>query len=74
MPWGATLVVITAIAHDDLLAVLSELADAGRQVVLFTLARNAPRSLPPKLTVFHLPHLVDDLVAPEALALPRRRA
>ena len=65
-PWGATLVVVTAVAHEALLAVLIELAAAGRRVVLFTLAEEPPSYLP-KITVFHLPHLVDDLIAPVQL-------
>lgn len=68
MPWGATLVVVTAIAHDDLLAALLDLAAAGRRLVLFTLAEEAPSQFLPNLTVFHLPHLVDDLIAPTAVA------
>jgi hypothetical protein len=46
--------------------VLIELAAAGRRVVLFTLAEEPPSYLP-KITVFHLPHLVDDLIAPVQL-------
>ena len=68
MPWGATLVVVTAIAHDDLLAALLDLAAAGRRLVLFTLAEEAPSQFLPHLTVFHLPHLIDDLIAPTAVA------
>lgn len=64
LPWGATLVVVTAIAHDELLAALIDLAAAGRRVVLFTLAQEPPHHLLPGVTVYHLPHLVDDLIAP----------
>jgi uncharacterized protein (DUF58 family) len=64
MPWGATLVVVTAIAHDGLLAALLDLAAAGRRLVLFTLAEEPPRRLLPQIPVYHLPHLVDDLIAP----------
>jgi uncharacterized protein (DUF58 family) len=65
LPWGATLLVVTAIAHDDLLAALLDLSQAGRQVVLFTLAEQPPTRQLPGILVYHLPHLVDDLVAPE---------
>jgi uncharacterized protein (DUF58 family) len=65
LPWGATLVVVSAIAHDDLLAALVELDDAGREVVLFTLAEEPPRRRLPGILVYHLPHLVDDLIAPQ---------
>jgi len=64
MPWGATLVVVSAIAHADLLAVLLELAAVGRRIVLFTLAEKPPTQYLGTITVYHLPHLVDDLVAP----------
>lgn len=65
LPWGATLVVVTAIAHDDLLAALLELDEAGREVVLFTLAEEPPTRQLPGILVYHLPHLVDDLIAPQ---------
>lgn len=65
LPWGATLVVVTAIAHERLLAALLELRRAGRKVLLFTLAEAPPRGAAlPGITVYHLPHLVDDLIAP----------
>jgi uncharacterized protein (DUF58 family) len=64
-PWGATLVVVTAIAHDGLLAALLDLAAAGRRVVLFTLAEQPPERLLPNVTIYHLPHLVDDLILPD---------
>ncbi len=65
LSWGATLVVVTAIAHDSLLASLMELVDAGRKVVLFTLAEEPPSQFLPGVVVYHLPHLVDDLIAPD---------
>lgn len=69
LPWGATLLVVTAIAHDDLLAALLDLSYAGRQVVLFTLAEEPPTRQLPGILVYHLPHLVDDLVAPQEVAV-----
>ena len=64
LPWGATLVIVTAIAHDDLLATLLDLAAVGRRIVLFTLAEEPPTQYLGRITVYHLPHLVDDLIAP----------
>jgi uncharacterized protein (DUF58 family) len=64
LPWGATVVVVTAVAHDALLASLLDLAQAGRKVVLFTLAARPPEDHLPGITVYHLPHLVEDLIAP----------
>jgi len=67
LPWGATLLVVTAIAHDELLATLVDLARAGRKVVLFTLAEKPPQELMPGITIYHLPHLVADLIVPELI-------
>ena len=71
-PWGSTLVIVTAIAHENLLAVLMDLAAAGRKVVLFTLAEEPPRQFLHSITVYHLPHLVEDiandLIVPEKVA------
>jgi uncharacterized protein (DUF58 family) len=67
LPWGATLVVVTAIAHDDLLATLLDLSAVGRQIVLFTLAEEPPTRWLDKVTVYHLPHLAADLVAPNLI-------
>ena len=64
LPWGATLVVVTAIAYDELLSTLMDLAAAGRRIVLFTLAEEPPSERLPHITVFHLPHLVQDIIAP----------
>ncbi len=68
MPWGATLVVVTAIANAELLESILDLATAGRRIVLFTLAAEAPADLLPNVTIYHLPHLVDDVVAPKRLS------
>jgi uncharacterized protein (DUF58 family) len=62
--WGATLVVVTAIAHEALLVTLLDLAAVGRRIVLFTLAQEPPRQYLGNIVVYHLPHLVDDLIAP----------
>ena len=71
MPWGATLVVVSAVVGDELLAALLELDSAGRQIVLFTLAEKPPEplGLETNIQTFHLPHLVDDLIAPLPVAL-----
>ena len=64
LPWGATLVLVTAIAHDELLAALLDLEQAGRRLVLFTLAKAPPPPISHRITVYHLPHLIEDIVAP----------
>ena len=66
LPWGATIVVVTAIAHEGLLATLVELQHAGRKVVLFTLAEEPPSQYLSGITIYHLPHLVEDVIAPLA--------
>jgi uncharacterized protein (DUF58 family) len=68
LPWGATIVVVTALVHDELLAALSDLEQAGRQIVLFTLAEEPPVREIPGISVYHLPHLVEDLIAPKEVA------
>ena len=65
LPWGATVVVVTAMVHDELLAALSDLKQAGRQIVLFTLAEEPPVREIPGILVYHLPHLAEDLIAPK---------
>lgn len=64
LPWGATLVVVTAVAHVALLESLLELAQARRKVILFTLAEAPPEERLPGVRIYHLPHLVEDLIAP----------
>ena len=71
LPWGATLLVVTAIAHEGLLAALLDLQRAGRRVVLFTLAEKPPAEHLPGITIYHLPHLVDDIIAPRPVELDR---
>lgn len=68
MPWGATLVVVSAIAHEALLATMLDLAAAGRRLVLFTLAEEPPKQLLSPIQVYHLPHLVNDIVAPQLVS------
>lgn len=68
LPWGATILVVTAVAHDSLLVSLEELRRAGRQVVLFTLAEEPPARHLSGILVYHLPHLVADLVTAQEVA------
>jgi uncharacterized protein (DUF58 family) len=42
LPWGATLLLVTATFYDDLLAVLLRLRDAGRRLVLVSLDAECP--------------------------------
>jgi len=54
LPWGATLVVVTAIVTDDLAATILRLRDAGRQMALVSLAEEPPPHLE-RVATFHLP-------------------
>ncbi|HSJ58805.1 MAG TPA: DUF58 domain-containing protein [Anaerolineae bacterium] len=73
LPWGATLVVVTGVVTDDLLAALMRLRDVGRRVVLVSLEDEAPPrddarhpyGLPSGITVYRLP--ASDLPFDEAL-------
>ena len=62
------MLVVTAIAHEGLLTALEELRHAGRRVVLFTLAERPPEDGLPGILVYHLPHLVDDIIAPAVVS------
>jgi hypothetical protein len=42
LPWGATLLLVTATVYDDLLAALCRLRDAGRRLVLLSLSADCP--------------------------------
>ena len=57
LPWGSTLVVVTSVVTEDLMAALVRLRDVGRRLVLVSLEdRPSPafRSIPRVLT-YHLP-------------------
>ncbi len=54
LPWGATLVVISAAISEDLLAALIRLREVGRRLALIALTRQPPVTLPGAV-VYHLP-------------------
>ncbi len=66
LPWGATLVVVSAIVTDDLLATLVRLREVGRRVVLVSLegASALPFESPPGILTYRLD--ADDLPFDEA--------
>mgnify|MGYP001815930487 CR=1 FL=1 len=57
LPWGATLVVVTALVTEDLLSALVRLHDVGRRLVLVSLEDepSSPYTVPPEILVHHLP-------------------
>ena len=54
LPWGATLVVVTAIVTDELAAAILRLREAGRRMALISLADEPPPQLE-GVTTLHLP-------------------
>ncbi len=55
LAWGATLVVLTAVVTDAILASLNRLRDAGRRVVLVALTAKPPEP-PPGLFTYYAPN------------------
>lgn len=55
IPLGATLVLVSAVINDEILATLLQLREAGRRVVLISLAEEPPPSDLPGIVVYHLP-------------------
>jgi uncharacterized protein (DUF58 family) len=54
LPWGATLVVVTAVVTDELRVTLSRLREAGRRLVLVGVDYELPRP-PPGVLCYHVP-------------------
>ncbi len=54
LPWGATLVVVTAVVTDELRATLSRLREVGRRLVLVAVDREPPQPVP-GLLCYHVP-------------------
>jgi uncharacterized protein (DUF58 family) len=71
LPWGATMLVVSAVVTEELMAALLELDHAGRQIVLFTLAEAPPSPIAhhTRIIVYHLSQLVDDLIIPQKVSL-----
>jgi uncharacterized protein (DUF58 family) len=56
LPWGATLVVVTAVVTDELRATLTRLREAGRRLVLIGVDNGRPQP-PPSVLCYHVPPL-----------------
>ena len=70
LPWGATLMIVTGVVTPALEAVLLRLKDAGRRLVLLSLAEQPPRWMRGVVT-YHLPGRGEDEVfAFEPVLLP----
>jgi uncharacterized protein (DUF58 family) len=59
LPWGATLMIVTAVVTPELEMVLLRLKDAGRRLVLLSLEDKPPRWIRGVLT-YHLPGRAED--------------
>lgn len=55
LAWGATLVVVTSVVTDDLLAEMMRLRDAGRRLALVSIDPEFRDEGPPGITTYHLP-------------------
>jgi hypothetical protein len=55
IPLGATLVLVSAVVSDEILATLIQLKEAGRRVVLVSLAEEQPPADLRGIIVHHLP-------------------
>ncbi|HIC88667.1 MAG TPA: DUF58 domain-containing protein [Anaerolineae bacterium] len=56
LPWGSTLVLVTAVTGDAMMSSLAHLKEVGRQVVLISLAEELPALRVPGLPIYHLPY------------------
>jgi uncharacterized protein (DUF58 family) len=55
LPWGATLVVVTTVVTEELLAAMVRLRDAGRRLALVSLDPKFKEVALPGITIYHLP-------------------
>lgn len=64
LPWGATLVVVTAIVTEELVTTLLRLRDVGRRLVLISLDRELPSQELEGILCYHLPGVEVDFRPP----------
>ncbi|MCR4405601.1 MAG: DUF58 domain-containing protein [Anaerolineae bacterium] len=55
LPWGATLVIVTAVTTETLMITLLRLREAGRRLVLISLADDPPAQVLEGIVSYHLP-------------------
>ncbi len=60
LPWGATLLLVTGAFHDDLLATLLRLRDAGRRLVVVSLTDRCPDLTDQRIRTYVLPDLAGE--------------
>ncbi|MBL7183438.1 MAG: DUF58 domain-containing protein [Anaerolineae bacterium] len=64
LPWGATLVIVTAIVSEELAATLLRLRDVGRRLVLISLDQEPPGQELEGILSYHLPGVEIDFRPP----------
>lgn len=55
LPWAATLVLVTAVVTEEIVVALNRLSEAGRRVVLISLAKEALPDGLDSITSYHIP-------------------
>ncbi|MFO7682329.1 MAG: DUF58 domain-containing protein [Chloroflexota bacterium] len=55
LPWAATVILVTAVVTDEILVVLTRLQEAGRKVVLISLAPAPPPKGVEHILTYHIP-------------------
>ena len=55
LPWAATIVLVTAVVTEEITAALIRLKEAGRRVVLISLAEDPPPGSLGAVTTYHIP-------------------
>ena len=55
LPWVSTIVLVTAVVTDEIMAALLRLKEAGRRVVLLSLAGEAPPAGLDQIVTYHVP-------------------
>jgi uncharacterized protein (DUF58 family) len=55
LPWAATLLLVTAVVTEEILVSLVRLKEAGRRVVLISLADEPPPRYLPGILTYHIP-------------------
>lgn len=72
LPWGSTLVVVTALVTQNLVAEIMRLHDVGRRIALVSLDENWKQEFIPGVLVYHAHQPGIDLNEPQAeIALPQ---
>lgn len=58
VPWAATMILVTAVVSDSIVVTLNHLKDAGRRVVLISLAEQPPPKNLGHILAYHIPSTV----------------